>query len=759
MAGEDTQAQININYNFHSLGWEQFQDLCAAVLSAALGQNVQSFARTRDGGRDGGFSGTWDPSRGGVRGSGLLQCKFSAVPGSLLQPSDMEDEVEKATALAAKGLAQNYILVTNCGYSGRTDETLKDRFEAIPGIESFQAYGRDWLTRQINEKPELRMLVPRVYGLGDLTQILDARRRAQADEILAYMGNDLGKLVLTDAYYDSVGALSEHGFVLLLGAPASGKTTIAAGLAIGSIDRWHCVPIRITSGQEFRDAWNPNERQFFWVDDAFGATQYQSQKIDDWNQTFPFMLTALHTGAKIVFTSRGYVFERAERELKISAFPPLRESRVRIHVEEYSSREREAILYNHLRFGTQPQQFRQRLFETGLLHNVAAHPRFSPIVAKRLGNPAFTQTLELTPDGLDSYVEDQARFVIDTLETLDAPSYGALSLIFINGGAVEAPLAVDDDQTKLLTLIGTDGASASMAMTAMKGDFVKLVPRDGSLFWRFDHPSIGDALTTILSRDIERLDIYLMGAPVERLLDEVACVGSPIRGAVEVPASRHSTLRLRLKEVRDRYKLYSFLYERADPSFLRTYLAENPKFATEVADVAYSAYNRQSQLLVRLYRLGLIDNTARATAVAAIRSDAIDDLNTAFIRSNAGGLLTDAEVSALIAELRQDAIPNLHEYISAVEDSYSAPDDPETHFSDIEGSILTLQEVFEDDDEAQELLDNAIEEIHIRVEALNEELPSEADDRPDDYDRDDHISENDVDDLDRDFFDDVAAPN
>src|SRR5579872_7075707 len=98
------------------------------------------------------------------------------------------------------------------------------------------------------------------------------------------------------------------------------------------------------------------------------------------------MQTALNKGAKIVFTSRGYVFDRAERDLKLSAFPVLKDSRVRIRVEEYTAHERDSILYNHIRSGKQDEVFKQRLRDSGLLYEIAAHPRFSPIVAKRLGN-------------------------------------------------------------------------------------------------------------------------------------------------------------------------------------------------------------------------------------------------------------------------------------------------------------------------------------------------------------------------------------
>lgn len=66
------------------------------------------------------------------------------------------------------------------------------------------------------------MLAPRLYGLGDLSELLDARAYAQAQLILSSMGDDLKRLVVTEAHRKSVRAIN---IVLLLGAPAAGKST------------------------------------------------------------------------------------------------------------------------------------------------------------------------------------------------------------------------------------------------------------------------------------------------------------------------------------------------------------------------------------------------------------------------------------------------------------------------------------------------------------------------------------------------------
>ena len=186
------------NYELHSLGWKAFQQLCVTVASEAWGQVVQGFFDSNDGGRDGAFHGTWTPVRGeAFDGAFTAQCKFFASSAKVLKLSDLTDELSKAERLAARGLANTYILFTSARLTGTADDTIRAAFESVPGIERFAAYGSDRISQFIRESPRLRMLIPRVYGLGDLSQILDERAYAQAREILSSLGDDLAKFVIT----------------------------------------------------------------------------------------------------------------------------------------------------------------------------------------------------------------------------------------------------------------------------------------------------------------------------------------------------------------------------------------------------------------------------------------------------------------------------------------------------------------------------------------------------------------------------------
>src|SRR5690606_14967862 len=141
--------------------------------------------------------------------------------------------------------------------------------------------------------------------------------------------------------------------------------------------------------------WNVDEpTQFFWIDDAFGVTQYESPLVHGWNHSLAQIRTMLRRGVKIVMTSRNYIYNRARHDLKESAFPLLSESQVVIDVHDLSNLERQQILYNHLKLGNQPLPFLSSIKPH--LEYISAHTRFIPETARRIADPMFTKDLYLS---------------------------------------------------------------------------------------------------------------------------------------------------------------------------------------------------------------------------------------------------------------------------------------------------------------------------------------------------------------------------
>lgn len=224
------------DYPLHKLGWKAFQDLCVGVAEECLRRPVQNFLAGNDAGRDGAFVGRRegdDPAAG----ESTIQCKFTSKEANNLSLSMLTDELAKAERLAGKGLAHDYIILTNHTITGESELAIRAAFQAV-GVGRCRIFGSDFINRQIRTSSRLRMMAPRLYGLGDLNDVLDARAYAQAQLILSAMGEDLQRIVVTEAHRRSVRAISEHNVVLLLGPPAAGKSTIGASIAIGAADIW-----------------------------------------------------------------------------------------------------------------------------------------------------------------------------------------------------------------------------------------------------------------------------------------------------------------------------------------------------------------------------------------------------------------------------------------------------------------------------------------------------------------------------------------
>lgn len=699
------------NYNLHSLGWHSFQQLCLTILREILGQTVESFLDSKDGGRDGAFAGTWVVGKGeSLKGKFVIQCKFTAKADKSLNLSDIADEVGKAKRLVKKKLCESYVLLTNLNVSGAAHEKLNETFCAV-GVKQFRCFGADWINQQIRERKRLRMLVPRIYGLGDLSQILDGRALGQAQALLDSMREDLSRVVLTGVYDKAVRALDSHGFVLLLGEPASGKTTIAAMLAMAAIDQWNASTLKLETAPQMIDHWNTEDpARFYWIDDAFGVQQFEQDLVLEWNRIFPKVKAMINGGARIVLTSRDYIYRRAKQTLKESAFPLMQESQVVINVHEITTKERKQILYNHIKLGTQPQRFRSQI--KPYLDQVASHHRFIPETARRLGDPLFTRTLDVSQERVIDFVERQEQLLQEVIEGLDKHSKAALALIFIRNGALESPVKPREPEISALTRLGTELGETIAALDALKGSLTVQVREEGNLVWRFKHPTVGDAYASILLRNSELMDIYIEGARPEQLLDAITCGEVGFEGAVVIPKNLYESVEQKLNIFDDgiasqgwgrdwakRRKLDIFLAFRCDRLFLELYLSRHAGILDRISHPG-SRLDIVSEVVValRFFELGLLPEGYRSRFVQTVIQYAVDGEDGFALESKRiKKMFTKDEKKELKLRLRKELIPSLADARNGWETNLPEDEDPESYIQPLEELLSALERTFSSD--------------------------------------------------------------
>ncbi len=448
----------------------------------------------------------------------------------------------------------------------------------------------------------------------------------------------------------------------------------------------------------------------------------------------------LRQGAKIVMTSRDYIYKRARRDLKEGAFPLFNESQVVIDVHDLSLQEKQQILYNHLKLGSQPLTFRAEIKTH--LPSVAAHPRFIPEIARRLADPTFTKRLYLTEHHLGQFVQKREQLLQEVLDGLDKDSMAALALIYMKKDHLDSPISLQETEEDALRRLGSSLGKCITALESLNGSLVLHQQVDCESVWRFKHPTIGDAFASALARSPDLLGIFLLGSATENLIEQVTCGNVGIEQAVMVPKPLYPQMIARLSEftASEKYKskhlaiwgakwsLHSFLTRRCSKEFLALYLETNPQIIHKACspDLRLSS-SSEVRLALRLHEFGLLPEENRKSFVRAVSAYAISGedlyaLDDEDIRS----VFTDAEFDTLTARVRAELLPRLGRVRETEQGGYRADEPADEYMEHILESFKTLMDKFGDDAEAVGVIEREIDLAKDWISDNDRERPDRA---------------------------------
>ena len=339
----------------HTLGWKAFQDLCSQVCAEVLERPVEIYREAQDGGQDAVFLSK--QTADGTPSPATIQCKFSTRSGRRLAYSDLKAEEHSIRKLVQLGEAGTYILMTSMGVDAGIAQKIKANLRKL-GVRKPHVFGLEFLTLAIRSSARLRAMVPQVYGIGDLSVILDERRAEQTRALLGQWLPMLRLYVPTVSHRRAVQALAEHRIVLLLGNAATGKSTLAAILSTMACEGGKVSCFQTTGPRDFDDRWNPNETgRFYWIDDAFGPNQPRDEYIQDWANIFRKVQAAIAAGNRFVLTSRRHIYEAAKVRLGSRNLSVFSNEQAVVDVGALTLTEKRQILYNHIKAGAQSRKW------------------------------------------------------------------------------------------------------------------------------------------------------------------------------------------------------------------------------------------------------------------------------------------------------------------------------------------------------------------------------------------------------------------
>lgn len=717
------------SFELHTLGWRAFQNLTGVILRELWGQTFQTFADTNDGGRDGAFYGVWKNSSAEDSaieipdGPCVVQCKHSSAKEARLTLSQMTDELSKVRKLVDQGLCRSYVLVTNSRVTGNSEQAIVEALRGEGVINPIILAGT-WVNQTIALNDKLRRYVPRIYGLGDLSQILDERAYAQASALLDYMRDDLRTFVVTDSYKRAAKAVHEHGFVLLLGEPAAGKSLIAAMLSMTAVDSDNCAVVKADTPQEVVQRWNPHDpKQLIWADDAFGALRHDRLRTDEWVSIMPKVMTAIKLGTRFVLTSRDYIYREAREFLKEYAFPILAEHQVVVDVDALTAEERRQMLYNHVRLGEQSSETRKILKKH--LDKVADAPQFRPELARRIGSPTFTQNVTMTLDGILYFVRHPTEFLRDIYSGLDKDHKAALAIVSASHFVPE-PLELSPGEFLLMQDMEATRGGVKSALKNLEGTFLRKAPVPGStevIGWQFRHPTLREGFAAYLDENIKRLSVILANLPPGELLSQVDCGSAKRRGnLMEVPPALYHQVAERILEMkhhisgswRRKRAWHRFFVDHCSTDFISQYMEVDPEFLAGLLEFySYLDSHDQPAILARLHQAGLLPEAYRRRAIANVWELAVETPDAGWTHLQEWKiLLTQDERDTLKEHVRKELIPNLDAIRS---DWYvnrdSSDDDPDSYYYLLEDALKHYKEEFSDIPSVSSVLVEAIERV------------------------------------------------
>lgn len=604
------------------------------IMRVVLGETCTRFRPGPDGGRDGWFSGQASAllvSQNRFSGKFVVQCKHTSLPHEALGKGDLKTEIEKVTRLAAES-PLNYVLMTNRQVTAPTEKGIRETFETIKGVHHCLVLSETWIEDTLDAHPRLLRLVPRLYGIGDLSQIVSFVIEQQTSAILEDLAPPLRTYVPTESYRSAEHAMHSHGFVVLVGPPASGKSAIAANLCMVNLaQNVNARVLRIEHAEQFKSTWSPADAHtIYWVDDVFGETTLDEDRLREWSAALEKVEAARKRKARIIFCTRDYILAAAERKLKRTKADLINDARVRVDVTALSEAEKDAILYNHIKEGDIRREQKKSLKKH--LSALARLPSFSPELARRLGSARFHSGLSYGFNELCRFFNHPVQHFRDVIHGLSGSETAALAVCLLNGNAVPDPVPDDALTEAVLKTYDVSMPKIREAFEMLEGNLVKRVRQSTTQTWQLHHPTMIEALQEELASKSSQLMLYLQSAQLNAILRDTTTVapGEDSR-LVFTPESVYPYLIQRLQNANEHHisAIARYLVHRASDALLNAIDFASPGVLDQALAVVPEPEGLDSAplLAVRLSSVdgeNLFGDSRRAIVLDAMRKSESD---------------------------------------------------------------------------------------------------------------------------------------
>ena len=282
-----------------------------------------------------------------------------------------------------------YVLATSKSLTPRNKKTLAEAIGPSLGGED-DIFGPDDLNALLRKHPAVERSHMNLWlsSATVLETVLRSASHAYAAITKSEIEGKVRRYAHNPSFTASVQKLEDHHVLIISGPPGVGKTTLAEMLSYAySAEAWELMPIRsLDDGfASIMDA----RRQVFLFDDFLGRVALDRHALAHKDSDLARLMNRIRESpnARLILTTRAYIFEEARRVSEHLADQRLDVSKYVLDVGVYTRRIKARILYNHLVVANTPQQHVTALVTSSKIPMIVDHKNYSPRVVEWMTEP------------------------------------------------------------------------------------------------------------------------------------------------------------------------------------------------------------------------------------------------------------------------------------------------------------------------------------------------------------------------------------
>lgn len=277
----------------------------------------------------------------------------------------------------------NYVLVTNLTVSGTLYDELKAIFDAFqinhPGLcKNFGIISYRDLEDCLENNPKIVWRFLNLLNHADFELLFNTpfQRLISTRSKGWFQGiaKRVNSFVYTQQIENSINNLKEYHIIILTGPSKSGKTFTAEMIALYYFGEKGYEAVKIDDPDEVEKFYNPDKRQIFVCDDAFGSHILSYTHADDWNRKLETVFNLADADHNFVFSSRENIYQAFTNYAKDfeKDFLP----KTTIASDDLTDAEKGAILDRYVQLSNLPEAVKEEILVNE--DQTTTHANFSP---------------------------------------------------------------------------------------------------------------------------------------------------------------------------------------------------------------------------------------------------------------------------------------------------------------------------------------------------------------------------------------------